>query len=89
MFKHLGRRYFLQFQSFSQIRKILIQSMQYRLVVFYYSMILMENDSVNGKEGFDGHSEFPGVGNTFGAEVVKVLFLRVLELLHIDFFVSL
>ena len=79
----------MQFQSFSQIRKILIQSMWHRLAVFYYSVILMENDSVTGKVGFDGHSEFPGVGNTFGVEVVKVLFLHVLELLRIDFFVSL
>ena len=52
-------------------------------------MILMENDSVIGKEGFDGHLKVRSVGNIFGVDVLKVLFSHVLELLHIDFFVLL
>ena len=41
------------------------------LLVFDYSMILMENDSVYGftfieNKGLDGHPEFLSVCNTFG-----------------------
>ena len=70
---------FFQFQSFNQICKILVQSMLYLLVVFDYSMVLMENDSVCGfpfirKEGFDDRPKFFSVHNIFAVQVLKVLF---------------
>ena len=87
---------FFQFQSFNQICKILVQSMSH-LVVFDYSMVRMENDSVCGfpfmrKEEFEDRPKFLSVHNIFAVQVLKVLFFvcfKVFAHLLLCFFVIL